>query len=196
MIKTDSKNLIINEINEKSAMKKNVIIAIDGRCASGKTTFSEFLKNVYGQKCSVIHTDHFFLPLNLRTVERLSEPGGNIDYDRFHKEVIDRLNKNKTFTYNIFNCKSMSLSGKVTIPGTGPVTVVEGSYSLHPKFGDYADIKIFMDVSDDIQTKRILQRNGKEAYDKFINQWIPMENLYFSKMKIREKCDFILAPEL
>ena len=35
------------------------LIAIDGRCAAGKTTFAEKLSSI--MECSVIHMDHFFL---------------------------------------------------------------------------------------------------------------------------------------
>lgn len=33
------------------------LIAIDGRCAAGKTTFAEKLSSI--MECSVIHMDHF-----------------------------------------------------------------------------------------------------------------------------------------
>ena len=31
--------------------------------------------------------DDFFLPMELRTAERLEEPGGNVHYERFSAEV-------------------------------------------------------------------------------------------------------------
>ena len=44
------------------------IIAIDGRCAAGKTTLAARLAKELGG--DVIHMDDFFLPLELRTEER------------------------------------------------------------------------------------------------------------------------------
>lgn len=53
------------------------LIAIDGRCAAGKTTFAEKLSSI--MECSVIHMDHFFLRPEQRTKERLAQAGGNVD---------------------------------------------------------------------------------------------------------------------
>ena len=41
------------------------------------------------------------------------------------------------------------------------------------------DIKVFLDISPDLQKKRLLARNGEEAYKKFESKWIPMELNYF-----------------
>lgn len=52
----------IHDIYEKN---KNCIIAVDGRCGAGKTTFAQQLQNLFN--CNVIHMDDFFLPRNMRT---------------------------------------------------------------------------------------------------------------------------------
>ena len=57
------------------------IIAIDGRCASGKSTLSEDVKNTLD--VNIVRMDDFFLPLSLRTPERFALPGGNVHYERF-----------------------------------------------------------------------------------------------------------------
>ncbi len=49
-------------------------VAIDGRCAAGKTTLAQALADATGG--GVIHMDDFFLPTGLRTAARLEEPGG------------------------------------------------------------------------------------------------------------------------
>ena len=77
-----------------------IVIAIDGRCASGKTTLAKALQTeglpekvatektfLKKQNVGVIHMDDFFLPRELRTKERLSEAGGNVDYERFAEEA-------------------------------------------------------------------------------------------------------------
>ena len=64
--------------------KRPLVIAIDGRAASGKTTAAEQLRFILGG--SAIHMDDFFLPVSLRTAERFAEPGGNVHYERFCEE--------------------------------------------------------------------------------------------------------------
>ena len=70
---------ILGEISKLN--KSSVIIAIDGRCAAGKTYLASRIKEAV--ECNVIHMDYFFLRPEQRTSERLREPGGNVDYERF-----------------------------------------------------------------------------------------------------------------
>lgn len=161
--------------------KMGQVTVIDGRAASGKSTLAADLAAVTGG--SVIHMDDFFLPLELRTPERLDEPGGNIDYDRFIREVLPHLRGPRPFTYQRFECSSMALGEYQTV-GEG-CRIVEGSYSRHPKFGNYADTTVFCDVSPDEQMRRIRRRNPDLA-DRFLNEWIPMEEKYFSAFSIEK----------
>ena len=65
-----------------------VLAAIDGRCASGKTTLAAQLQQQFDG--SVIHMDHFFLRPHQRTPQRYQEPGGNVDRERFLEEFSGR----------------------------------------------------------------------------------------------------------
>ena len=69
-----------------SSRKEPLLIAIDGRCAAGKTTTASLVKEKIN--CNIIHMDSFFLQPWQRTKERLDEPGGNVDYERVKKEVL------------------------------------------------------------------------------------------------------------
>ena len=64
------------------------VLAIDGMCGAGKSSLSELLCGLC--PCSLVRADDFFLPPRLRTPERLSEPGGNIHYERFLSEVVTK----------------------------------------------------------------------------------------------------------
>ncbi|MCX7657865.1 MAG: hypothetical protein N2Z57_04220 [Oscillospiraceae bacterium] len=70
------------------------------------------------------------------------------------------------------------------------LNIIEGVYSLHPFFGDVFDIKVFLKLSPEEQSRRILERNGMEMHEKFMNVWIPLENEYFNVFNIEEKCSF------
>lgn len=178
-------------LQEAAKLKKDgvKIIAIDGRAASGKTTVSEDLRKILS--ADVVHMDDFFLPPVLRTEERLAEPGGNIHYERFTEEVLPFLAKEAPFSYRIFDCSQMDYSGTQAI-SSPEWRIVEGAYSCHPLFGDYADLKLFSDISPEEQLQRILKRNGAEMAAIFRSRWIPMEEAYYSHFQIREKTDIIL----
>ncbi|MBQ8408573.1 MAG: hypothetical protein IJY39_06870 [Clostridia bacterium] len=165
------------------------IVAIDGRAASGKTTLAALLKTILG--ASVIRMDDFFLPPPLRTPERLSEMGGNVHYERFCEEVIPLVNKNDAFSYGVFDCGRMDLNGECLVEAS-EWRIVEGSYSHHPNFGDYADVKVFCTVSPEEQMKRILLRNGEKMAERFKKEWIPMEEKYFEAFHVCQRADVIL----
>ncbi len=163
------------------------VIAIDGRCGAGKTTFARLMSELIN--CTAIHMDDFFLPPALRTKERLLEAGGNIHYERFYDEVVSEIKSGAPFSYGVFDCTKMAVTHTVEV-NSPSLIVVEGSYSLHPRFGNYADIKIFCDVDSDTQKERIVSRNGEDMYRQFESRWIPMEEKYFSAFNIKSSCDF------
>ncbi len=152
------------------------VIAIDGRAAAGKSTMAENLRAILGAE--LIHMDDFFLPPTLRNKERLAEQGGNVHYERFCEEVLPYVANESAFSYRIFDCSKMDYNGERQV-AMSPWRVVEGSYSHHPKFGDYADLKVFLDVDEEEQMRRIVARDGEEMAEMFRNCWIPMEEIYF-----------------
>ena len=167
----------------------NCVVAIDGRCASGKTTLSEKLAKVTGG--SVIHMDDFFLPIELRREERFREPGGNVHYERFFEEVIPFLKTGEDFSYRCFDCKKMEPGQERMIQGSG-IIVVEGAYSCHPKFGEYMTVKAFCDVKPEEQLYRVATRDGELCVETFRQRWIPMEEAYFAAYSVKEQADVVI----
>lgn len=179
--------LIWQRVKEILSRKEQLILAIDGRCGAGKTTLASYLQTVCD--CNVIPMDHFFLRPEQRTKERLMQPGGNVDYERFLKEVLEPFKEGEAFSYRPYDCQKQKLLGeRYIVPGK--ITIVEGSYSCHPKLRAFYDITIFMTVDEREQCCRIEKRNGKEALSVFKDKWIPLEETYFSACDIPEKCDF------
>ena len=165
------------------------IIVIDGRAAAGKTTIAAILSAVL--RADVIHMDDFFLPPELRTAERLAESGGNVHYERFCLEVLPFLKQGVEFSYRSFDCGIMDF-GEPRFVRSKTWRIVEGSYSSHPIFGDYADLRVFCDITPEEQMQRIVKRNGDAMARVFAEKWIPMEEQYFAAELIREKADVVI----
>ncbi|MBQ3005643.1 MAG: hypothetical protein IJD88_06890, partial [Clostridia bacterium] len=178
----------VSAIDQKSETKK-VIVAIDGRCASGKSTIAGNLNKIFN--CQVVHMDDFFLPYEKRTPERLAEPGGNIDYERFESEVLTKIRNEKEFSYGIFDCSTGKIESERTIKPS-KITIVEGSYSLHPRFGNSYDVKVFVLTDYETQLQRIINRNGEKMLKLFKEKWIPMEENYFNAFDIETLADIKL----
>ena len=150
---------------------------------------AEQLGHVLG--ADIVHMDDFFLPLPLRTKERLTTPGGNVHSERFCEEVLPYLTKPQPFAYRCFSCKTMDYDGQRSI-GSVPFRIAEGSYSCHPAFGRYADLTVFSDIGPKEQLQRILKRDGAGLAERFKTTWIPMEEQYFNAFGIANQADIIV----
>ena len=189
----NQKYLILSDkLNELLKQKENILVAIEGGSASGKTTLCEFLEQKYD--LTLIHMDDFFLPPSLRTPQRFNEIGGNIDYDRFLNDILLPLSTGLDINYRKFYCSTMTL-GSSNIIKTKKLVIVEGVYSMHPKFKNFYVLKVFLEVSPATQISRIRARNNEFFANRYINEWIPMENRYFESLNIKEKCDLIIINE-
>ncbi len=180
---------VIEAVEALSGVKRPVVLAIDGMAAAGKTTAARTLAVRWG--APVVHMDDFFLPTELRTPERLAEPGGNVHYERFAAEVLPGLRCGAPFSYRVFDCGVMDYRGRAGVPAA-PVVIVEGSYALHPRFGHYADVTAFLAVGPAEQERRIRARNGPDGWPAFRDRWIPMENAYHAAFRLRETVDIVL----
>ena len=166
---------------------KTYLVAIDGRCASGKTTLAALLQKQI-QDCYVVHMDHFFLREEQRTKERLEIPGGNVDHERVLADVLQPLKAGKAAQYRVYDCGKKALGESVRIM-PGGVVIVEGSYSCHPALQSYYDLCIFLTTDKEEQMNRIQKRNGPTAAEIFRSKWIPLEEMYFSAYQINKRCD-------
>ena len=175
---------LIPLIKREALTKTPFLVAIEGRCASGKTTLAAELARRLG--ASLIHMDDFFLRPEQRTPARLAIPGENIDHERFLSEVLLPLRAGKPFAYRPFSCRSQTLTAPVTVE-PGPIAIVEGVYSCHPDLRKHYDLRLFLTVDPEEQMRRLYARDGDYA-EIFRDRWIPLEELYFSSCGVEDCC--------
>ena len=184
-------NVILREAETRRVPSRRFLIAIDGRCASGKTTLANELNKRFGW--AVFHMDDFFLRPEQRTDERLDEPGGNADRERFSDEVLNPLLRGDgEITFRPFSCRTQGFLRALTV-SVGDTAVIEGAYCCHQALWDAYDLHIFTDVSACEQIKRIVLRNGQEGAAVFARKWIPLEEKYFTAQRVKEKCEFVFG---
>ena len=180
---------LFKSIDELLLTNNRIIICLEGGSASGKSSLALEIKDEY--ECTLIHMDDFFLRPSQRTKERLNEIGGNIDIERFCDEIITPLLKGEQIYYHKFDCSTQLLSDPITIEPK-ELIVIEGVYSMHPLLQNIYDLKVFLDISKDLQIERINKRNSPTMAKRFFEEWIPLENKYFNTLNIKEKCDLII----
>lgn len=183
---------LLCELDGRLAQGRRTTLAIDGPCGSGKTTLAALLAQLFD--CPVFHADDFFLRPEQRTPERFAQPGGNLDRERLREEVLLPLHEGKPVCYCRFDCHSMTLQPPVTV-APAMLSIVEGSYCLHPELSPLHDVSVCLSVSPELQRARILARNGREMAQRFFDRWIPLEQAYFDAMKPQERCGFIISSD-
>lgn len=189
MMNSNAYDQAVSAIDAALSREKHTVVAIDGRCGSGKTTLASQLQAHY--VCPVIPMDGFFLRPEQRTAQRLATPGENVDHERFLEEVLLPLRKGEAFSYRPFDCSAMSLGTPIAVM-PDKLTIIEGSYSCHRSLWDHYDLRIFLTVDPSEQMRRITARNG--AYSEVFQQkWIPLEEAYFTAFDLPSRCDLLLS---
>lgn len=164
-----------------------MIIAIDGRCGSGKTTLSLALKELFDG--TILHMDDYYLPFSKRVANWENIPGANIDLERFRRDVLEPASNEESFVYQPYFCREDRMLEAIKIEPK-ELIVVEGSYCHHPDLVDLYDLKLFLTCSAEEQKERLLLREG-ERLPFYVERWIPMEERYYKAFDIQNHADAI-----
>ena len=181
---------LLADIDRSVAAGIPVRIALDGPCASGKSTLGHWLSELYS--CPLIHMDDFFLLPHMRTPDRLAQPGGNVDYERFDREVLTPLSNGSSAHYQPFRCSTGTFGPECIIPFS-PVAVIEGSYSLRPDLRERYTHRVWVEADWPARRQRILARGGNDVLSRYEQQWIPLENHYFDSCHVKHCCNYRLS---
>lgn len=139
------------------------IIAISGGSGSGKTTLATQLENHYGENACLISLDSYYKDLShLSEIER-----SKINFD--HPDCLDfelfRDNVKSLINGNIACIPSYSFETHCRLDNTvnikpKPILILEGLYAFFDKeISDLVNIKVFVEVSDDLRLIRRIRRD-------------------------------------
>lgn len=160
------------------------IIALEGKCGAGKTTLSN--KIAQQLNITIINIDDFFLPPHKKTPIRLNEVGGNIDYESI-KDLLNKIKTKEEIKYLRYDCTNIEY--KLTTKEKNSLILLEGVYSYHPYFNSFIDYLMFLDIDEHTQYERLKIRNN---FQRFIDEWIPLENKYFDTLNIKYNANIII----
>ena len=169
--------------------KGPALIAIDGRCGSGKTGFAALAAGVLPCSADVVHMDDFYLPPDKRGTDWMEVPAGNMELERLKKEVLSSLDRDGGTAYRPYDCRAGRLKEAVEL--WEPLTLVEGTYSQHPALAKYYDYKIFLTCEREEQTRRLQAREG-DYFPTFDRVWRTLEERYFAACGTEGAADLVV----
>ena len=171
--------------------KKPIIIGVDGRCGSGKTSLARLIARIF--PCNVIHMDDFYLPMEERAEHWMEVPGGNMDFARLRSEILLPAQSGEVVFYRPYHCQEGAY-GEALQLAPCQLIIVEGSYSHHPLLADAYHLKVFLTCSKEVQTKRLQEREGS-YFNMFEKRWIPMEENYFQHFHVEAGSDLVVETD-
>ena len=82
-----------------------MLVALDGRCGSGKTTLAAQLARQFPQSITV-HTDDFYLPPASRVANWEQIPCANMDLERLRTQVLTPARAGQAVPYRAYSCRA------------------------------------------------------------------------------------------
>ena len=165
---------------------KPLVLALDGRCGSGKTTLANTLARQFPASIT-LHTDDFYLPPAQRIRGWEKTPCANMDLARLRDEALRPAYAGQPVAYRAYSCRQGAYLPPAQLPAQ-PLVILEGSYSHHPLLRPYETLRVFVTCE---QTRRLQAREGARYAD-FAARWVPLEEGYFAQYGIAESADFVV----
>lgn len=142
------------------------IIGVAGGTGSGKSTFTNRIKEAFGNQVSVIYYDNYY-----KAQDHLSfEERKKTNYDSPESletdlliQHLEKLKKGESVECPVYDYTVHNRSKEITIVEPKKVMILEGILALeNPKLRDLMDIKIYVEADADERILRRVVRDVKE----------------------------------
>lgn len=177
-----------------SGRDKPILIAIDGRSGTGKSTLSKRL--AHELNATIIMSDDFYsggtdADWQLRTPQE--KVALCIDWKRIRREVLAPLLNNHPAIYHPIDFQACQGLSKNTIElQPAKVVILDGAYSARPELRDLITISILIELHDETRRQRLLEREGLAFMKNWHAIWDEAEDYYFGEICTPDKFDFVV----
>lgn len=175
--------------------KGPVLVAIDGRSGTGKSSIAQEIAAHLGGVHIV--ADDFWIggsddEWRQKSVqEKVSQA---IDWQRIRSQVLVPLLNGRQAQWHPFNWQANEgLSPRLLSANPNRLIVLDGAYSSRPELQDIVSFSILVKVTDDkARRSRLVAREGAGNMENWHVIWDEAEDYYFSHLRKPEDFDMVL----
>lgn len=174
----------INKLLHAPRNSRFFTIAIDGRGASGKSAFAEYIKQLLPDFV-ILNGDDYFEPIDH------PEVWGDFNNERFEQDVIEPLKHSNTFLYRPYDWHAEPHISEQTVTVTKGFCL-ERCYSF--TFDLDWDLKIWVETPKNICLERGLAREAmpRDKVLKAWQYWQAVENKYIQSFDPTNKASLVI----
>jgi uridine kinase len=178
-----------------------MIIGISGGSGSGKTTLAKRLIHVFGDSdVRLIQQDSYYkdrshLPSKERKKINFDIPDA-FDFECLIRQLRE-IREGNRISVPVYSFKTHTRTKKKQWLSPGKIVILEGILLFHEKaIRDLCDLKIFLDIEENLRFERRLRRDQKErgrSRESVLKQWEQSVQPMYEKyvMKLRKWADVV-----
>jgi uridine kinase len=180
------------QLKQLPRKQATLLVAVDGQGGSGKSLFARMLK-AFHPRLTVVQMDAFFLPPGQRpdAGENSLPIASDFDWQRLAAQVLKPLAQDEAGYYQRYDWNQGVLAEFHTV-AVGGLVVIEGIYTLLLDLRQYYDYTVWVDCPYEVRLARGLARNGQEARDVWVSDWMPAEERYVNAYQPFKHADLLV----
>jgi len=192
---------VVTAIRACPVSPQRLVVAIDGRSGSGKTTVAAAVAQAIG--AVIVPCDDFFAASvsnaewDRRTPEQRAADA--IDWRRLKREAIEPWRTGRPARWYAFDFLAgprgdgtYPLRRTATELAPKPVVLLDGAYSARPELADVLDLSVLVEAAATTRDARLAAREAPEFLRQWHARWDLAEEYYFGRVRPPSAFDVVL----
>ena len=194
----------IAAIRARSVSAQCLVVAIDGRSGSGKSTVAKEIAQAIG--AVIVPCDDFFAASvsnaewDRRTPEQRATDA--IDWRRLKREAIEPLRAGRPARWHAFDFAA-GPRGDGTYPlqrtpselAPRSVILLDGAYSARPELAEVLDLTVLVEAAPTTREARLEAREAADLLRQWRARWEQAEEYYFGQVRPPSAFDVVLQTD-
>jgi len=188
---------VVFEISRLLKRKNPVLVALDGRSGTGKSTIAQVIASrVEG---IIVVSDDFYSGGNddawsgFSAKEKVDK---GIDWQRMRVQVLEPLLANKPASWHPLDFEPeigwIGWKEETVKLDPAPVILIDGVYSARPELSDLVDLAVLVEADDEVRRQRLVIREGQGFMERWHRLWDCAEDYYFTHICPRSSFDIVV----